>query len=88
MWLRGALAKGPGTPMMSGRTRFGGKNAGTEDSDLIELTDTASDDGRLLGESAMGLLDQPVGTTGWSGGESSVRGRGPTSGNIKGSKGE
>lgn len=86
-WLRGALSKRPSTPLMSGRTRFGGRNAGTEDSDLIELTDTASDDGRLLGDSAVGLLDQPIGTTGWSGGEGSVvRGRGPTSGTLKGSK--
>lgn len=87
MWLRGALSKRPSTPMMAGLARYGGRNAGTEDSDLIELTDTASDDGRLLGDSAMGLLDQPIGTTGRSGGEGSViRGRGPTSGNIKGSK--
>lgn len=88
MWLRGALAKKPTTPLMTGRTRYGGKTGGTEDSDLIELTDTASDDGRLPGDMTLGLLDQPVvGTTGRSGGEgSTVRGRGPTSGNIKGSK--
>ncbi|KAL2206640.1 hypothetical protein CC79DRAFT_896550 [Sarocladium strictum] len=86
-WLRGALSKRPSTPMMSGRIRYGGMNTGTEDSDLIELTDTASDDGKLLGQSALGLLDQPVGTTGRSGGEGSVvRVRGPTSGNVKGSK--
>jgi hypothetical protein len=86
-WLRGALSKRPSTPMMSGRIRYGGMNTGTEDSDLIELTDTASDDGKLLGQPALGLLDQPVGTTGRSGGEGSVvRVRGPTSGNVKGSK--
>ncbi|KAI0014279.1 carbohydrate-binding module family 50 protein [Xylariaceae sp. FL0662B] len=65
-WLRGAWAKRPGTP------RLGSHRKPTEDLDLIELTDTNSDDGRLLGapgtmppEAAAGLLDQNfLGSTG------------------------
>lgn len=42
---------------MSGCIRFGGRNVGIEDSDLIELMDMVSDDGRLLGDLVVGLLD-------------------------------
>ena len=40
-WLRGAFAKKPGTPILGPRGRHM-----AEDGDLIELTDTNSDDGR------------------------------------------
>ncbi|KAK5660220.1 hypothetical protein OQA88_12754 [Cercophora sp. LCS_1] len=74
-WLRGAFAKRPGTPISGPKGR-------TEEGDLIELVEGASDDGRggngnlgdvsgLLGTEVFG----PVGT-GWNvGGEGSVRGR-------------
>jgi hypothetical protein len=42
-WLRGAFAKKPGTPILGPRTRLG-----ADEGDLIELTDTNSDDGRGL----------------------------------------
>jgi hypothetical protein len=42
-WLRGALAKRPGTPIIGARGR-----QAADDSDLIELADTNSDDGKLL----------------------------------------
>ncbi|KFH41415.1 hypothetical protein ACRE_078710 [Hapsidospora chrysogenum ATCC 11550] len=44
-WLRGALAKHPGTPSRGGGDRGGADSAG----DLIELADTGSDDGRPAG---------------------------------------
>lgn len=87
-WLRGALAKRPSTPMLGSRARYGGKPAGTEDSDLIELADTAGDDGRLLGESALGQFDQPIGTTGRSGGEGNLRGRAQAASGLKAQKDE
>lgn len=55
-WLRGALAKAPSTPLLSGRGRTGGKTVGDGDGDLIELTDTGSDDGRFLLDSTSSLL--------------------------------
>ena len=42
-WLRGAFAKRPGTPMMGGQGQWGGDE---DVSDLIELTDTQSEDDR------------------------------------------
>ena len=45
-WLRGALARRPGTPISGHRGRY------REDSDLIELTDTNSDDGRQWSSTA------------------------------------
>ncbi|KAI1083585.1 carbohydrate-binding module family 50 protein [Whalleya microplaca] len=77
-WLRGAWAKRPATP-----ARLGGSHRRpAEDLDLIELTDTNSDDGRppttttpgrMVPEA--GLLDQSflLGSTGRS--EGAVRGR-------------
>lgn len=69
-WLRGALAKGPGTPL--GRTRAGGHDG---PGDLIELTDTGSDDGRLadITNNSFGRLS--LATSGRNGSSSSVRGR-------------
>ncbi|CAJ2513749.1 Uu.00g018680.m01.CDS01 [Anthostomella pinea] len=84
-WLRGAWAKTPVTP------KLGSHKKGADDSDLIELTDTNSDDGRLstLGRSPeAGLLNPSLhGTTGRSDGEGLVRGRslGPA-GAAKGKK--
>lgn len=58
-WLRGALAKRPGTPMLGARRvgsgGFGGLD-GDNDSDLIELADAASDDGRTIFDTG-GLMD-------------------------------
>ncbi|OTA90289.1 carbohydrate-binding module family 50 protein [Hypoxylon sp. CO27-5] len=73
-WLRGAWAKRPSTP------RMGSHRKQTDDLDLIELTDTNSDDGRLGGTPGRaheaGLLSQGFhGSTGRSDGEGAVRGR-------------
>ncbi|KAK1980955.1 LysM domain-containing protein [Colletotrichum cereale] len=76
-WLRGAFAKSPGTPTLGTRSRQ------PDVLDLIELTDTNSDDGRLSmpvggGVSSSGLLEaapMTVGFTGRSEGDGSVRGR-------------
>lgn len=76
-WLRGAWAKRPGTP------RIGSHRLKTqpEASDLIELADTNSDDGRLAGPARTAsepglLLDQSLhGSSGRSEGVGSVRGR-------------
>ncbi|KAI1377546.1 carbohydrate-binding module family 50 protein [Hypoxylon crocopeplum] len=73
-WLRGAWAKRPSTP------RLGSHRKPAEDLDLIELTDTNSDDGRLGSTFGRmpeaGLLNQSFhGSTGRSEGEGSVRGR-------------
>ncbi|PNY23990.1 Uncharacterized protein TCAP_06091, partial [Tolypocladium capitatum] len=57
-WLRGALAKRPGTPLMGSRARSTGLPAGRDDGDLIELADTGSEDGSLLMHDApTALLD-------------------------------
>ncbi|GKT50217.1 uncharacterized protein ColSpa_10398 [Colletotrichum spaethianum] len=77
-WLRGAFTKSPGTPILGTRGRH------PDDLDLIELTDTNSDDGRLPmpvggGVTSSGLLEAPpmtVGSTSRSDGKGSVRGRG------------
>ncbi|KAI1490536.1 Arv1-like family-domain-containing protein [Biscogniauxia mediterranea] len=58
-WLRGAWAKRPVTP------RMGSHKKPPEDLDLIELTDTNSDDGRMGtigGSSSAGLCRHPVRT--------------------------
>ncbi|KAK7441624.1 hypothetical protein CaCOL14_007881 [Colletotrichum acutatum] len=78
-WLRGAFAKSPGTPTLGSRSRQ------PDDLDLIELTDTNSDDGRLPmpassgGVTSTGLLDaapMTIGSSGRSDGEGSVLRRG------------
>ncbi|KAI1099889.1 carbohydrate-binding module family 50 protein [Jackrogersella minutella] len=58
-WLRGAWARRPSTP------RLGSHRKQPEDLDLIELTDTNSDDGRLAGRATeTGLLNQSFGNVG------------------------
>ncbi|KAL0944202.1 LysM domain-containing protein [Colletotrichum truncatum] len=89
-WLRGAFAKSPGTPTLGGRGRH------LDDLDLIELTDTNSDDGRLPtpavggGVTSAGMLEatpMTVSSTARSDGDSSVRGRGLNTASIaKGKK--
>lgn len=57
-WLRGAFAKiPPGTPVLGPRGRGHGASGGADMSDLIELTDTHSDDGRHGGSGLGDLLD-------------------------------
>ncbi|KAF2973346.1 hypothetical protein GQX73_g22 [Xylaria multiplex] len=75
-WLRGAWAKRPGTPVL------GSLRKPVDDLDLIELTDTTSDDGRtsnmLSGHSHGGLLESDFhGSTSRSDGQGamSIRGR-------------
>ncbi|KXJ85834.1 hypothetical protein Micbo1qcDRAFT_127286 [Microdochium bolleyi] len=94
-WLRGAWQKRPTTPRAGSYNRRSG--GAQEESDLIEMTDTNSDDGRPGGGvggggggGRGGLLDQNNfhGTTGLNSdvsGNSSVRGR-ATSGAAKGKK--
>lgn len=71
-WLRGAWAKRPATPRLGSHKR-------SDDMDLIELTDTNSDDGHprtpLRMPEANPLYPGYPGTTGRSDGEGSVRGR-------------
>ncbi|ORY63091.1 Arv1-like family-domain-containing protein [Pseudomassariella vexata] len=71
-WLRGAWAKRPATPRLSSNRKP------VEDLDLIELTDTNSDDGRSRIESTnrdTGLQSPQVyGSTGRSDGDGTVRG--------------
>ncbi|GAP90262.1 hypothetical protein SAMD00023353_4600070 [Rosellinia necatrix] len=86
-WIRGAWAKRPATPIL------GSLRKPVDDLDLIELADTASDDGRTinaLGRPSQGFLDHTShGSTSRSDGEgaSSMRGR-PTGpgGGEKGKK--
>jgi len=76
-WLRGAFAKSPGTPTSGARSRQ------PDVLDLIELTDTNSDDGRLSmsvgsGVTSSGLFEtapMTVGSTSRNDGDGSVRGR-------------
>ncbi|KAJ8105581.1 hypothetical protein ONZ43_g7373 [Nemania bipapillata] len=75
-WLRGAWAKRPGTPIL------GSLRKPTDDLDLIELADTASDDGRAVGTfggpSHSSFSDQTIhGSSSRSDGEgaASMRGR-------------
>ena len=75
-WLRGALAKKPGTPLLGVRGRATGLGADGDISDLIELTDTASDDGRVTHGKTGGLLDSlPIGTESRNMSSLPVRGR-------------
>lgn len=87
-WLRGAFAKmpGPGTPVLGPRGRTGpGDGVG----DLIELTDTNSDDGRgsgstlVLGDVLGPEVFGPTGT-GWSAAEGSGKVRGRTGARTQG----
>ncbi|KAK8128303.1 hypothetical protein PG984_009411 [Apiospora sp. TS-2023a] len=82
-WLRGAWAKRPSTPMLNSTRRP------AEDLDLIELTDTNSDDGgprTPLRMPESNLLNSGYfGTTGRNEGEGTVRGRTGTSA-VKGKK--
>ncbi|TWU75571.1 hypothetical protein ED733_006393 [Metarhizium rileyi] len=74
-WLRGALAKRPSTPLLGGLLRPTGISVDS-DVDLIELTDTASDDGKATREvsaSTIGSLQSM--TTGRIDGGSSLKGR-------------
>ncbi|KAK6080997.1 LysM domain-containing protein [Seiridium cupressi] len=72
-WLRGAWAKRPTTPRLGSTKKLG------DDLDLIELTDTNSDDGRprtpLRMPEANLLNSGYFGSTGRNEGEGSVRGR-------------
>ena len=58
-WLRGALTKKPTTPSVINRGRLGASGTGEDLTDLIELTDTQSDDGRLTSGPAE-LLERTV----------------------------
>lgn len=87
-WLRGAFAKmpGPGTPVLGPRGRTGpGDGVG----DLIELTDTNSDDGRgggstlVLGDVLGPEVFGPTGT-GWSAADGSGKVRGRTGARTQG----
>ena len=74
-WLRGALTKGPGGPLKSGRgaTDFMGRDGV---SDLIELTDTASDEGPVLPDSSVrGIDNLSLVTSGRNDTGARVRGR-------------
>lgn len=97
-WLRGAFAKmpAPGTPVLGPRgTHHQGAHQGSRqvEGDLIELTDTNSDDGRPVGGGGAlgdlmdaGLLSSGVvGSSGRSEGDGGggVRGRGVSSGKGK-----
>ncbi|KAF7543157.1 hypothetical protein G7046_g10051 [Stylonectria norvegica] len=79
-WLRGALARHPGTPMGGSRGRLG------DEGDLIELTDTASDDGRGSGTQAATLMESLSlgGSSSRSNGDGAVRGRTMATGNKEG----
>ncbi|XP_044721978.1 LysM domain-containing protein [Hirsutella rhossiliensis] len=75
-WLRGALAKRPSTPMIGGRARPTGLSAGHIDSDLIELADTGSEDGKLSTNDVSTAPPDPFsGASGRSDGEGSVNRR-------------
>ncbi|KAK6828634.1 LysM domain-containing protein [Apiospora arundinis] len=82
-WLRGAWAKRPSTPRLSSTRRP------AEDLDLIELTDTNSDDGGprtpLRMPEANLLNSGYFGTTARNDGEGTIRGRSTTSA-VKGKK--
>lgn len=82
-WLRGAWAKRPSTPRLNSTRKAG------DDVDLIELTDTNSDDGAprtpLRMPEANLLNSGYFGTTSRNDGEGSVRGRSAAS---KGKKGD
>ncbi|UNI22083.1 hypothetical protein JDV02_008005 [Purpureocillium takamizusanense] len=77
-WLRGALAKRPNTPMVGGRTGWPAVlSAEQESSDLIELADTGSDDGRIAARDSAALSMAFPSTSGRSDvGSGLIRGRG------------
>lgn len=78
-WLRGAFAKiPPGTPVLGPRGRGQGGGGGVDMGDLIELTDTNSDDGRVGGSGLGDLLDSGLMGPGIFG--SSGRSEGPSEG--------
>ncbi|KAI0109474.1 hypothetical protein GGR51DRAFT_511507 [Nemania sp. FL0031] len=87
-WLRGAWAKRPGTPIL------GSLRKPMDDLDLIELTDTASDDGRTIsafGGPSHGSIPEPIlhGSSSRSNGEGAVSMRGrPTALTGAGGKGK
>lgn len=69
-WLRGALSRQPGTPLIGARGRP------DRDGDLIELTDTGSDDGRPPLDLPTSMMDSmSLGTGSRSEGDSYFRGR-------------
>ncbi|KAI1116834.1 hypothetical protein F5Y14DRAFT_405397 [Nemania sp. NC0429] len=85
-WLRGAWAKRPGTPKLGSL-----RGKPVDDLDLIELTDTPSDDGRTMntfgGPSHDSLSDRVIhGSTSRSDGEGAafMRGRSTKSGRVAG----
>lgn len=72
-WLRGALAKRPTTPLLGARSRT---LTATGGNDLIELTDTASDDGRLKQDLMTSLIEPlSIGASARSDGDGSVKPR-------------
>ncbi|TQV96634.1 hypothetical protein V2A60_002980 [Cordyceps javanica] len=83
-WLRGALAKRPTTPLLRPRS----KGVIRTDSDLIELTDTGSDDGRFHSEPVGSLLEPLAisGTSSHSQGMGTASMRSSTGGAGKGKK--
>lgn len=75
-WLRGALAKRPSTPLLGGRVRSAGLSGDNDISDLIELTDTASDDGRQTSDGTINMMSSlSLMSSGRSDGNLPTRGR-------------
>ncbi|OAA69057.1 cutinase transcription factor 1 alpha [Cordyceps fumosorosea ARSEF 2679] len=92
-WLRGALAKRPMTPLLRPRSKNGVAGVGNPDGggDLIELTDTGSDDGRLLHHEPLSSLLEPLAissTSSHSHGTGTATIRSSTGGAGKGKKAE
>ncbi|KAK3192572.1 hypothetical protein K4F52_001371 [Lecanicillium sp. MT-2017a] len=80
-WLRGALAKRPSTPLLGARSKAMAANG---DNDLIELTDTASDDGRLNHDPMTSLIEPlSLGSSGRNDGDGAVKARVGTLGKGK-----
>lgn len=77
-WLRGALAKAPGTPLIMARSRSGSNQLGVDGTgDLIELTDATSDDVPAPSGSVANMMSGfSIGSPGPNdGGMGSLRGR-------------
>ncbi|KJK94674.1 hypothetical protein H633G_01467 [Metarhizium anisopliae BRIP 53284] len=75
-WLRGALAKRPSTPLLGSRLRPTGLSADPDATDLIELTDTASDDGKAARPVSTSILGSGRSvTTGRTDGGPRIKGR-------------
>ena len=87
-WLRGALAKRPSTPMLRGRVRPTGMPGDQDITDLIELTDTASEDGRAARDSSFSTMlnSTSLGTTGRNDSSTTLRGRARIGADDKGKK--